>query len=55
MNRELPLKTDCRRPTGQWNIAGASLHNLKKVTVNIPTGVLTAVTIIYLISPLWSK
>lgn len=44
MNRELPLKTDCRRPTGHLNIAGASLHNLKNVTVNIPIGVLTAVT-----------
>ncbi|MEV1248157.1 excinuclease ABC subunit UvrA [Nonomuraea sp. NPDC049750] len=44
MKRRLPLKTDYRRPTGAMTIAGASTHNLKDVTVDIPAGVLTVVT-----------
>ena len=44
LKRELPLKTTYRRPTGSLTIAGATTHNLKNVTVDIPTGVLTVVT-----------
>ncbi|MER5863503.1 excinuclease ABC subunit UvrA [Kitasatospora sp. NPDC002040] len=33
-----------RTPTGAFTISGADLHNLRNVTVDIPTGVLTAVT-----------
>ncbi|MEU8893331.1 excinuclease ABC subunit UvrA [Streptomyces sp. NPDC048442] len=40
----VPLKTEVRRPTGQLKVKNASLHNLKNVSVEIPTGVLTAVT-----------
>ncbi|MFI6500601.1 ATP-binding cassette domain-containing protein [Nonomuraea typhae] len=38
------LKERVRTPDGKLPIAGASLHNLKNVSVSIPTGVLTAVT-----------
>ena len=40
----VPIKTDVREPTGQLTIAGADLHNLQDVTVDIPRGVLTVVT-----------
>ncbi|MFF4081695.1 ATP-binding cassette domain-containing protein [Streptomyces sp. NPDC001777] len=33
-----------RTPTGVFTVTGAALHNLKDITVDIPTGVLTAVT-----------
>ncbi|MFJ1618650.1 ATP-binding cassette domain-containing protein [Streptomyces sp. NPDC088251] len=33
-----------RAPTGTFTITGADLHNLKDITVDIPAGVLTAVT-----------
>ncbi|GGM84497.1 excinuclease ABC subunit A [Thermopolyspora flexuosa] len=39
-----PMKTEYRTPTGRLTIRDASLHNLKNVTVDIPTGVLTVVT-----------
>ena len=39
-----PLKTDVRRPTGVMSLRGASLHNLRGVDVDLPTGVLTVVT-----------
>ncbi|WP_309572622.1 excinuclease ABC subunit UvrA [Deinococcus sp.] len=42
--QHLPLKTDVRAPTGWLSVQGAALHNLKDVTVDIPTGVLTVVT-----------
>ncbi|MGY0490515.1 ATP-binding cassette domain-containing protein [Streptomyces sp. WG-D5] len=38
------VKTDPRPATGHLRIEGARLHNLKDVTVRVPTGVLTAVT-----------
>jgi excinuclease UvrABC ATPase subunit len=38
------VKADPRRAKGKLPIRRASLHNLKNVTVDIPTGVLTAVT-----------
>ena len=40
----LGLKTSFRRPSGWMTVRDASLHNLKNVTVDIPTGVLTVVT-----------
>ncbi|WP_116023926.1 ATP-binding cassette domain-containing protein [Thermomonospora umbrina] len=39
-----PVKTDVRAPTGWLPLENASLHNLKNVSVDLPTGVLTAVT-----------
>ena len=44
LKRHLPIKQAVRQPTGHLTIANADLHNLKNVTVNIPTGVLTVVT-----------
>jgi excinuclease UvrABC ATPase subunit len=44
LQHHLPFKARVRRPTGHLTIAGATLHNLKNVTVDIPTGVLTVVT-----------
>ena len=38
------LKTEPREATGQLPIVDASVHNLKNVSVDVPTGVLTAVT-----------
>ncbi|MET8469282.1 excinuclease ABC subunit UvrA [Streptomyces sp. NPDC006422] len=38
------VKERPRTPTGHIEIADARLHNLKDVTVRVPTGVLTAVT-----------
>ena len=42
--QHLPLKTQVRQPAGRMTVQGATLHNLKGVTVDIPTGVLTVVT-----------
>jgi excinuclease UvrABC ATPase subunit len=44
LHHSLPLKTAVRRATGQIAIHNASANNLKNVSVNIPTGVLTVVT-----------
>ncbi len=44
LNRHLPVKERVRTPTGQVTVKDANLHNLKNVTVHIPTGVLTVVT-----------
>ena len=44
LKQHLPIKQKVRQPTGQMTIKNATLHNLKNVTVNIPTGVLTVVT-----------
>ncbi|MFJ2738909.1 ATP-binding cassette domain-containing protein [Streptomyces sp. NPDC087440] len=44
LDRTVPVKTRVRTPTGHLPIRNASLHNLRDVSVDIPTGVLTAVT-----------
>ncbi len=44
LQQHLPIKPEVRQPTGQMTIKNATLHNLKNVTVSIPTGVLTVVT-----------
>jgi len=44
MRRPLLLKHECRQPSGKLSIRDASLHNLRHVNVDIPTGVLTVVT-----------
>jgi excinuclease UvrABC ATPase subunit len=44
LKQHLPIKQKVRKPAGQMTIKNASMHNLKNVTVKIPTGVLTVVT-----------
>jgi excinuclease UvrABC ATPase subunit len=44
LSQHLPLKQKVRKPTGALTVKNASIHNLKNVTVDIPTGVLTVVT-----------
>ncbi len=44
MQRRRTLKSRVRAPSGQLAIRNASLHNLRGVDVDIPRGVLTAVT-----------
>ncbi|MET7424918.1 excinuclease ABC subunit UvrA [Dactylosporangium sp. NPDC005555] len=44
MRHRPPLNTTVRTPTGHLTITDATTNNLKKVTVDIPTGILTAVT-----------
>lgn len=43
LKQQLPIKRSARQPTGHLRIRRATLHNLKNITVNIPTGVLTVV------------
>jgi excinuclease UvrABC ATPase subunit len=40
----LTVKEKVRQPTGHMTVKNARLHNLKNLTVDIPTGVLTVVT-----------
>lgn len=44
MKRPLELKRDCRQPTGKLSVRNASIHNLRDVSVDIPTGIMTVVT-----------
>jgi excinuclease UvrABC ATPase subunit len=44
LKRHLPVRQKVRQPTGRMTVTDATLHNLKNVTVDIPTGVLTVVT-----------
>jgi excinuclease UvrABC ATPase subunit len=44
MKRPLQLKHDFRQASGKLSIKNATLHNLRNVSVDIPTGVLTVVT-----------
>jgi excinuclease UvrABC ATPase subunit len=44
LSQHLPIKARVRQPAGWMTVRDATLHNLKNVTVAIPTGVLTVVT-----------
>jgi excinuclease UvrABC ATPase subunit len=44
LDHRVRLREKVRRPSGQLSIKGASLHNLRDVSVDIPLGVLTVVT-----------
>jgi len=44
MKRPLQIKPAFRQPSGKLSIRNATLHNLRNVSVDIPTGVLTVVT-----------
>jgi excinuclease UvrABC ATPase subunit len=44
LGHRVPLRDKVRQPSGQLPIEGASLHNLRDVSVDIPLGVLTVVT-----------
>ena len=44
IQKHQPIKTDLREPNGNLRIEGARLNNLKQVSVDIPAGVLVAVT-----------
>lgn len=44
LKQELPLRESFRRPNGSLSVENATLHNLKNVSVAIPTGVMTVVT-----------
>ena len=44
MKQSIPSKDSFRAPTGKLPIKNAKVNNLKNVSVNIPTGVLTVVT-----------
>ncbi|MEC3917453.1 excinuclease ABC subunit UvrA [Nocardia sp. CDC160] len=44
LRRTFRVKDDFRTATGELTVANAKAHNLKDVTVAIPTGVLTAIT-----------
>ncbi|MEU4389950.1 excinuclease ABC subunit UvrA [Kribbella sp. NPDC023855] len=44
LDHRVALRDQVRQPTGSLRIEGASLHNLRDVSVDIPLGVLTVVT-----------
>ncbi|MGW5055377.1 ATP-binding cassette domain-containing protein [Actinokineospora sp. NPDC004072] len=44
LDHRAKLREVVRQPTGQIPIKGANLHNLRDVSVDVPTGVLTVVT-----------
>jgi excinuclease ABC A subunit len=44
LDHRVSVRDDVRRPTGKLSIEGATLHNLRNVSVDIPLGVLTVVT-----------
>jgi excinuclease UvrABC ATPase subunit len=44
MQRALPIKERVRTPKGQLAIANANVNNLRNISVDIPTGVLTVIT-----------
>ena len=44
LTQTLPIKKDVRKPAGHLRIKNARANNLKNISVDIPKGVLTAVT-----------
>ena len=44
MQQSIPLKNSFRTPMGRLPVKNAKVNNLKNVSVNIPTGVLTVIT-----------
>ncbi|HEX2133240.1 MAG TPA: excinuclease ABC subunit UvrA [Actinophytocola sp.] len=44
LDHRAKLRADVRQPTGHLSITGATLHNLRDVSVDVPLGVLTVVT-----------
>ncbi len=44
LRRRAPLKRTTRAATGEIGLCGLSLHNLRDISISIPTGVLTVVT-----------
>jgi excinuclease UvrABC ATPase subunit len=44
LKQALPIKQRVRKPTGRLRVKNARANNLKNVSVDVPTGVLTAVT-----------
>ena len=44
IKRDLKVKTSFRNPTGVLKVKNAKRHNLKNVSVDVPTGVFTVVT-----------
>jgi excinuclease UvrABC ATPase subunit len=44
LNRSTSVKPEFRKPTGKLPIRHATINNLKNVSVDIPTGVLTVIT-----------
>ncbi len=44
LTQTLPIKKDVRKPAGHLRITNARANNLKNISVDIPKGVLTAVT-----------
>lgn len=43
LRTRLPFKKELRRPSGWFRLEGASLHNLKQVSVDLPLGVITVI------------
>ncbi|TMR09432.1 excinuclease ABC subunit UvrA [Nonomuraea turkmeniaca] len=44
LDHRVRLREDVRKPAGHLSIEGATLHNLRDVSVDIPLGVLTVIT-----------
>jgi excinuclease UvrABC ATPase subunit len=44
MRKHQPIKADVRKPKGKIAVENATLNNLKDISVDIPTGVITVVT-----------
>jgi excinuclease UvrABC ATPase subunit len=44
LKQQLPIKANFRAATGKLRLEHATLHNLKDVSVDIPTGIMVAVT-----------
>lgn len=44
LQQALPIKDNFRAPTGKLHIKDANINNLKNVSVDIPVGVMTAIT-----------